>query len=231
MKTRYSCCSCAIHNNFAFLNFAICQFTRVNDSCKTNDCSSVLIIMKDRNIHDSFQSPLNIETIGPFDIFKIDPSICSSKQLNRVNKFIDILSLDVQINAIYISKLFHKNCFAFHHRFWSKSPKISKSKNRCSIWYDTYWVWFSCVLVSESLIFLNSLANLHNSRSNCIILILNPLKRLWRPNLILTWDGFSMIQISFMWCDSCLFLLFIRLNMLWEFSIKEAIIISFHLIN
>jgi len=46
----------------------------INEPSKTNDSGSMLIIVKNGNIHQALQFFLNIETVWSFDIFQVDPA-------------------------------------------------------------------------------------------------------------------------------------------------------------
>src|SRR3954449_2557156 len=80
------------------------QVTRVDQARCRDDRRAVLIVVEDRDIHEFAQTLLDDEAFRRLDVFQVDPAKAWPEESNRVDKFIDILGPDLEIDTINISK-------------------------------------------------------------------------------------------------------------------------------
>ena len=76
----------------------------------------MLIIMKDRYVHQFSEALLDNEAGGRRDILKVNAAKAWAQELHAIDELIDVFAVDLQINRINISKAFEKDGFSFHHR-------------------------------------------------------------------------------------------------------------------
>ena len=62
----------AVQNNFDIFDLLLADMQGIDQACRTNHRSSMLVIMKNRDIHFLFQALFNDKTFRRLDIFKID---------------------------------------------------------------------------------------------------------------------------------------------------------------
>ena len=71
--------------------------------------------MEDRDLHALAQFLLNVEALGRFDIFKVNPTKSRFQRGDHVDQFIRVKLINFDIEHIDTRKLFKQNAFAFHH--------------------------------------------------------------------------------------------------------------------
>ena len=69
VKTSNSCSSCSVDYDYALFYLSASDDAGVNETCETDNSSTVLIVMKDGNVHDLFEFSLYIEAIWSSYIF------------------------------------------------------------------------------------------------------------------------------------------------------------------
>ena len=79
----------------------------------------MLIIMKDRNVHDTFEFLFDIETVWSLNILQIDSTEGGSQVSDTVDEGVWILDINTDINRLYASELAKKHSLPFHDRFSS----------------------------------------------------------------------------------------------------------------
>jgi len=75
----------------------------------------MLIVMKNRNIHETLKLLFHVEAIRRFDVFEINSTKGWTEQFDAVNKLIRILRIYANIYRFNTSKLVEKDSFAFHN--------------------------------------------------------------------------------------------------------------------
>ncbi len=106
LDTGDPCGSGTVKYDFTVLNF----FTRNLQSIDQPGCAdhrgAVLVIMKNRYIHDFFELLLNYKALRRFNILKIDTAKCRPHQLNCVDNFVGVFGIQLDIDRVYIGKAF-----------------------------------------------------------------------------------------------------------------------------
>ncbi len=92
------------------------KFQCILDSCQRDDSSSVLVVMKDRDITAFFQLSFNLETPGCGNVFQIDSPEGTRNQCDCVYKFVHILAFHTEGKGIHAAECFKQYAFSFHHR-------------------------------------------------------------------------------------------------------------------
>ena len=65
---------------------------------------AVLIIMKDRDVHNFFQLFFNVKTFGSLDVLEIDAAESRFQQFDGANDFIAILGVQFDIEYVNVGK-------------------------------------------------------------------------------------------------------------------------------
>ena len=156
--------SCSGSNDLNVFDFFANNLQRIDHTCKRNNCSTMLVIMENRNITALFQLLLNLKTSGCGNILQVYTAEASSQKANGLHDLIYILTSYTKGNSIYITKLFEQNAFALHNRHTSLWTDISKTKNCGTICYNSNGIPTSGEFITFINIFLNLKARLCNTR-------------------------------------------------------------------
>ena len=89
----------------------------------------MLVIVKDRDLHAFAQFALDIETIGGFDIFKVDATKRGLERSNDVDQLVEVLLVNLQVEYINTCELFKQNALTFHHRLGSQGADITQAQH------------------------------------------------------------------------------------------------------
>ena len=161
----YSCRSGAIHNDLQIFEFPTGNFVRVQKRCKSNDCGTVLVVMKDRNIQFFYQAFFDFKATWRANIFEINSAESRSDITNCFNYFIDIFCRKTNWKSIDFSKLFKQNRFTFHNGHSGFRTDIAETENCCSVGNNGDKVSFTCIFKNVIDIFMNAAAWFSDTRS------------------------------------------------------------------
>lgn len=82
---RDSSCSCSGSNDLNVFNFLANNLQRIDHTCKRNNCSTMLVVMENRNITALFQLLLNLKTSGCGNILQVYTAKASSQKANGLH--------------------------------------------------------------------------------------------------------------------------------------------------
>ena len=156
--------SCSGSNDLNVFDFLANNLQRIDHTCKCNNCSTMLVVMENRNITALFQLLLNLKASRCGNILQVYTAEASSQKANGLHNLIYILASNTKRNSIYITKLFEQNAFALHNRHTSLWTDISKSKNSGTVSYYSNRIPTSGQFITFINIFLNLKARLCNTR-------------------------------------------------------------------
>ena len=88
----------------------------------------MLVIMHDRNIKFLDQTLLNFKAFRGFDILQINASKGGRDSLHSIHKFINIFSIDFNVENIDICEGFEQQAFPFHDGFTSQGSDVSETQ-------------------------------------------------------------------------------------------------------
>lgn len=145
---RNSCCSYSIDYHFYFFFFLSSDFERIDKSCKTNYCSSVLIIVKYGDIKLSLESLLDFKTSRSRDIFEINSSKYRSNILDSFDNFFGVLCIKHDRKCIESCKLLKESTFSFHHGKSCFRSNVSKPKYCRAIRNNSNGICFERVVIN-----------------------------------------------------------------------------------
>ena len=126
---------------------------RIYQTGRGNDCGAVLIVVKDRDVHQFAQSLLDYKAVGSLDVFEIYPAKCRTEIANAVDEGVDVLRVHFEIDRVHVSKALEQYGFAFHHGFRSQRAEIAQAQDRCAVRDHGYKVAAGCVVINCGWIF------------------------------------------------------------------------------
>src|SRR5699024_11746123 len=136
----------AVQNDLDFIQGTIRQPQRVHKTTQSHDCSTVLIVMENRDIRLAAQSLLYFEASRCRDILQVDSSENGSHQFDRVDDFIHVIRLERYREGIHSGKIFEKRTFSFHYRQARFRTDIAESKYCGPVRHHTNRVAFNRIV-------------------------------------------------------------------------------------
>ena len=118
-----------VHHDTTILDLFARQVQRVDQTGGANHCRTVLVIVENRNVHFLFQTLLDDKTFRRFDILKVNPAKGRPHQTDRIDNFVGVFGIQLDIDRIHIGKAFEQNCLALHHRFRCQRTQIAHTQN------------------------------------------------------------------------------------------------------
>ncbi len=85
----------------------------------------MLVIVKNRNIHQFPEFFLDNEAFRCLDIFQINAAEGRTEITHGIDELLGIFGINFQINRIDVGEALKQNRFAFHNGFGRKSAEIA----------------------------------------------------------------------------------------------------------
>ena len=160
-----------IYDNLGRFRIFSGYFHSINDSGKNYDSSSVLVIMKYRDIKHFFQTFLDFETTRSGDVFQIDTAESGSYIFNSFDDLFSILCVKTDRYSVDTTEFFKKNSLSFHNGHCRKSTDITKTEYGTSVRNNSYSIGFHSISIGSLGIFCDYLTRFCNTRGigNCKI--------------------------------------------------------------
>ena len=128
--------ACAVADQFGFLDVAAREVDRVDHAGGRDDRRSMLIVMKNRNIHQFAQALFDDETFRRLDVFEIDAAEGRSEVAHGVDEFFRVFGPDFEIDGIDIRETLEQDALALHDRLGRQGPEIAQAENGGAIGDD-----------------------------------------------------------------------------------------------
>ena len=90
---------------------------RVDQTGSGDDRRSMLIVMKNRNIHLLTQLLFDDETFWRLDVLQVDSAKRRPHNRYGIDEGVGIRRVQFQVNAVNIGKFLEQDGLALHHRF------------------------------------------------------------------------------------------------------------------
>ena len=91
------------------------------------------IFVKDGNVHLLLQGLLDDEALGRLDIFEIDAAEGGPHQAHRIDEFIRVFGIELDVDRIDVGKALEQHRLALHHRLGAERAEISEAQNRGAV--------------------------------------------------------------------------------------------------
>ena len=134
--TGNACRTRAVANEFGCLHVATGQCHRIDQPCSRDNRRSVLVVVKDRNIHHFAQALLDDEAVRRLDVFEIDAAEGWPQIAHGVDHRVDVFRIDLEIDRIDIGEPLEEDRLSFHHRFGGKRSEIAQPQYRRTVGDD-----------------------------------------------------------------------------------------------
>jgi len=127
----------------------------IDDSSKTNNGSSMLVIMEDGDVHFLLQLRLHKEAIGPLDVLQVNSPEGRPKFLNDSNKLFRVFHINAQIDGVDICELLEEHGFALHHGLGGECAEVPETQNSRAVGDHGHHIRFVRVQIGQLWILLN----------------------------------------------------------------------------
>ena len=134
LETRNSRSTRAIQNDFDVFDLFARQMQRVDQTRRTNHSCTVLVIVKDGNVHFLFQALLDDKAFRRLDVLKVDAAKRRTHQPDCFAELVGIFGIQLNVDAVHVSEAFEQEppCLP-SPAFDPKRPKLPKPKNRSTV--------------------------------------------------------------------------------------------------
>src|SRR6266508_939415 len=109
---------------------------RVDQRGENHDCRSVLIVMKDRDLHFPLQTVLDLEAARGRDVFQVDAAEAGRDRLDRPHDLIRVGRVQTDGPRIDVGEFLEEHCLAFHHRHRCLRADVAQSQYSRPVGYD-----------------------------------------------------------------------------------------------
>jgi hypothetical protein len=123
----------AVHHDLDIAELAASDLARVDQPRRGDDCSAVLVVVKDRDVHPLTQSLFNDEAGRSRNVLEVDPAKGRLEQLHRVDEPLRVLGRDFDVDCVDVGEAFEEHRFAFHHRLGGERAQIAEAEDRRAV--------------------------------------------------------------------------------------------------
>ena len=109
------------------------QLHRVDHPGYCDDRSAVLIVMKDRNIHQFAQALFDDEAFRRLDIFEIDAAEGRPQKLHGIDELLRVFGADFEVDRVDVREALEQNGLALHHRLRRQRAEIAETQDRGAV--------------------------------------------------------------------------------------------------
>ena len=87
----------------------------------------MLVVVHDRNIEGALQTLLYVETLGGFDVLKVDAAECRGNLLHGLAELLGVFLSHLYIENVNASVNLEEQAFALHHGLAAHRADVAKS--------------------------------------------------------------------------------------------------------
>ena len=151
------------YNNVEIFDVFANNFQSVEQTCQSNDSSTMLVIVEDWNVADLFEFVFDVEAFWSFDVFEVYTAEGWFHQFNGFNDLVRIHGVQTDWESVNACKGFEQNSFTFHNRQTSASADVAKAQNSSTVCYNSNHVAFCSIIVDCIVVFIDFEAWLSNA--------------------------------------------------------------------
>ena len=138
----------AVHHQLRVAQFAAGEMAGIDQSRGSNDCGAVLVVVEHRDVHQFAQPLLDHEALRRLDVLQVD-SAEAGEEADGVDHVIDILGVDLQVDAIDVGEALEQRDLALHHRLGCDRAEIAEPQHGGSVGNHRDHVALRRVVVGE----------------------------------------------------------------------------------
>ena len=122
-----------VQNDLTVFDLFARDMQRVDQTRRTDHGGAVLVVVKDGNIHFLLQTLFDDETFRRLDVLKVDAAKGRPHQLDRLDDFLGVLGVQLDVDGIHIGEPFKQDGLALHHRFGRQRAKVPQTQDRGAV--------------------------------------------------------------------------------------------------
>ncbi len=102
---------------------------RIDQPGGGNDCGTVLIVVKHRNVEQLAQPLFDDEALRRFDVFEIDAAESRVQEAHAIDELVDVAGVDLEVDRIDVGKALEQGCLALHHRLGGERTEVAQAED------------------------------------------------------------------------------------------------------
>ena len=119
----------AVDHHLDVFDVAAGQVQRVDQAGGGDDRGAVLVVMEDRDVHQLAQALLDDEAFRRLDVFQVDAAEGRAEEAHAVDELVDVLGVDLEVDAIDVGEALEQDGLAFHHRLRGQRAEIAQAQH------------------------------------------------------------------------------------------------------
>ena len=153
----------AVHHQLRVAQFAAGEMAGIDQSRRGNDGGAVLVVMEHRDVHQLAQPLLDHEAFRRLDVLQVDAAE-AGEEAHRVHHVIDILRVDLQVDAVDVGEALEQRDLALHHRLRRHRAEIAQPQHSGAVRHHRHHVALRRVVVGQRRVALDVQARLRDAR-------------------------------------------------------------------
>ena len=102
------------------------QVQRIDQAGGGDDRGAVLVVVEHRDGHQLAQALLDDEALGRLDVLEVDAAEGRAEQAHAVDELVDVLGVDLEVDAVDVGEALEQDRLALHHRLGAEGPRLPR---------------------------------------------------------------------------------------------------------
>ena len=149
----------AVHHQLGVAQFAAGEMAGVDQPRRRDDGGAVLVVVEHRDVHQLAQPLLDHEAFRRLDVLQVDAAE-AGEEAHRVHHVVDVLGVDLEIDAVDVGEALEQRDLALHHRLRRHRAEIAQAEHGGAVGHHRDHVALRGVVVGERRIALDVQAGL-----------------------------------------------------------------------
>ena len=98
-----------------------------------DDGGAVLVVVEDRNVHQLAQALLDDEAFRRLDVLEVDAAEGGPRIAHAVDELVDVLGVDLEVDAVDVGEALEQHRLAFHHRLGGERAEVAQAQHRGAV--------------------------------------------------------------------------------------------------
>ena len=153
-----------VHHHLDVLDVAAGEVQRIDETGGGDDRGAMLVVMEDRDVHQLAQALLDDEAFRRLDVLEVDAAEGRPEIAHAVHELVDILGVDLQVDAVDVGEPLEEDGLAFHHRLAGQRPDVAEAEHRRTVGDHGHQVALDRVVVGGRRVLLDRQAGSCDAR-------------------------------------------------------------------
>ena len=88
----------------------------------------MLVVVEDRDVHQLAQALLDDEAFRRFDVLEVDAAEGGPEIAHGIDELVDVLGVDLEIDAVDVGKALEQDRLALHHRLAGERADVAQAE-------------------------------------------------------------------------------------------------------